>query len=134
MTARVLRQFPLEQGVSKAGNEWKKSTLLVEKDPQSQFPKQIALINMKNAEEFSQLPVGALYEFEFVIESREYNGRFYTDVKCLSFKPAQTQLHPQLQPQNQAPQPTYTQPQPRTYAPPQGNQYTPQPQDDGIPF
>ena len=133
MIAKVLRQFPLEQGVSKAGNEWKKSTLLVEKDPQSQFPKQIALTNMKNAEEFSQLPVGAIYEFEFVIESREYNGRCYTDVKCLSFKPVQTQA--QAQPQ---PQPLYQQagPQPQYAQAPQSNPYAqPQPsQDDSLPF
>lgn len=144
MTAVVLRQFQLQEGVSKTGNPWKKAQLLVERDPQSQFPKKILLTNMKDAEEFAKIPVGALYDFEFDIESREYQDKYFSDIKCFRFTPAQPiQLQaPVQQPQAYSQQPPQSHPQYSQPAPPQpirqGNPFA-QPQQaaqdgDDIPF
>lgn len=119
----VVAVLPLEQGVSKtSGNPWSKATIVVETP--GQYPKKVALTNMRNAEEFSKLPIGTQGVFKIDVESREYNGRWYSDVRCYAYEIAGAQ-------QTQAPQQTYAQPQP------QGNPYkqAPQPQgDDSLPF
>lgn len=119
LEALVIRKLNIESGVSKSGNEWKKGTLIVE--TQGQYPKQIAISNMKNVDEFMALEIGKPYKFGIDIESREYNGKFYTNVNAFSFQPMQGQQAPPQQP--------YTQPQ-QTYARPQGG-YAPSPQSSG---
>lgn len=140
LEAMVIRSLGIESGVSKTGNPWEKATIVVE--TQGQYPKKIALSNMKKAQEFVALPIGALYKFGIDIESREYNGKFYTNVTAYSFEPAanggQTEYYnPNPNPQ---PQPQVGIQQTPSYAPqpqPQGNPYaqapTPQ-QGEDLPF
>lgn len=67
-------------GTSQSGNTWSKATLIVETI--SQYPKKVAITNMKRAAEFDSLPMGTTATFDVELESREYNGRWYTDVSC----------------------------------------------------
>lgn len=135
----IIKILPLEQGVSKtSGNPWSKGTIVIETG--GQFSKKVVLSNMKKAEELVALPIGGQFIFDIDVESREYQGKWYTNVNCFRWTPANAQ--PQTPPPPQAPQPVFAQSQapqqanpyqhPQTY---QGNPY-PQAQqaDDGIPF
>lgn len=131
----IIQVLPLEQGVGKtSGNPWSKGTIIVEIGSGTQYPKKVAISNMKKAEELIALPIGSQYTFDIDVESHEYNGRWFTSVSTFRWSPIGTQ-------QAQAPQPVYTQPQVpqgNPYSqplPPQGNPYAqPQQRDDGIPF
>jgi len=71
----------VETGKSQDGNEWKKQTVIVTTG--GQYPKTIAVSCMgKTVDYSSQLKVGQTIDVEFDVQSREYNGRWYTDVKA----------------------------------------------------
>lgn len=96
LKAKVKQVLPVERGVSKkSGEEWSKATLIVEYGG-DRYPKQVALFNFKNADEFANLPLGSEHTFSINIESREFNGRWYTSVECWKWTSAS-------QPQQAAP-------------------------------
>ena len=102
---RVVANLGVQKGTSKAGNEWSKATVVVEYG--DQYPKKIALDNMKNADSFGALGVGTEGTFHIEVESREFNGRRYTSVNCWKWEttqqaPAQPVQQPVYQ-QAQAP-------------------------------
>lgn len=113
---KVVSNLGVQKGTSKAGKDWSKATLIVEYGD-SQYPKRVALDNLKNAEEFAKLAVGTEGVFHIEVESREFNGRWYTSVNCWKWETTQ-------QPQQAPAQQGYQQPQ----AQPQTAQ------DDGFPF
>lgn len=78
--AKVIGVCDLESGTGKNG-EWKRATIIVEY-LDGDYPHKVALTNMKNAEAFSKLQVGATGTFDVNINSREYQGRFYTTIDC----------------------------------------------------
>ena len=79
ITAKIIQLLPLQTGTSKNG-EWKKQEIIVETD--SQFPKKICLSVWGDKIKDDILQVGAKLQFSLEIESREYNGKWYTDVKA----------------------------------------------------
>lgn len=114
LEATVVAVLPLESGVSKtSGNEWKKATVIVETG--GQYPKKVVLSNMKRAEEFIALPIGSAFTFDIDVESREYNGKWFTNCSCFRWTPvgAQPQQAPVQQYQQPAPQ-AYQQPAPQS--------------------
>lgn len=78
--ARVVQKLPTESGTSKNGNQWCKASLIAETE--GQYSKKIKISNMKNADAFSKIAIGTEVTFKVEIESREYNGRWYTEVTC----------------------------------------------------
>lgn len=87
LQARVKEVLPIENGTSKSGNAWSKATVIVETlDPQ--YPKTVCLSNMKKAEEFAQLKPGHTFNFSYDLDSREFNGKWYTSVNCYAWSPA----------------------------------------------
>ena len=97
---RVIQSLGVQKGTSKAGKEWSKASIIVETD--GQYPKKVALDNMKNAEEFGKLPVGSTGVFHIEVESREFNCRWYTNVNCWKWEMDQAQPSAQ-QPQSSTP-------------------------------
>ncbi len=79
ITARLFQVLPLQSGMGKNG-EWKKQDIVVETD--GQFPKKICISIWGDKINESQLQVGNMLTIDFDVESREYNGRWYTDVKA----------------------------------------------------
>lgn len=88
-------------GTSKAGNNWEKATLIVE--TLEQYPKKVAISNMRRAGEFNSLPIGTTATFEIEVESREYNGRWYTEVNCWNWNIEYAQPYQPYQPYPQMP-------------------------------
>lgn len=75
----VKQILPVQSGSSKNG-QWKKQDFILETE--AQYPK-LVCINMwgDKIDEFS-LVVGEKVKVFINLESREYNGRWYTDVKA----------------------------------------------------
>lgn len=141
----IINVLPLESGVSKTnGNPWSKATIVVETE--GQYPKKVAMNNMKNAEEFVRLPIGARGTFKIEVESREYKGKWYSDIRCWAYElegqlaPPQQQYAQPLQPSSQQLPKGYGNypSQQQSYPPqPQGYQQPPQqqfPTEEDIPF
>ena len=79
LTAKLTQILPLQTGSGKNG-QWKKQDIIVETD--GQYPKKVCISIWGDKINESQLQVGAMLNISFDVESREYNGRWYTDVKA----------------------------------------------------
>ena len=79
LTAKILTLLPLQTGKGKNG-DWKKQDLIVETG--EAYPKRICVSVWGDKINLSTLVVGNELNIDFDIESREYNGRWYTDVKA----------------------------------------------------
>ncbi len=85
LTAKLIQILPLQTGTGKNG-EWKKQDIIVETD--GQYPKKVCVSIWGDKINPSQLVVGNKLKIDFDIESREYNSRWYTDVKAWRVEPA----------------------------------------------
>ena len=76
----TLKQIlPLESGTGQSGKDWKKQVIIVEyKD--GEYPK-TAAFSMWGASVEKIPAIGSEVEVSYNIESREYNGKWYTDAK-----------------------------------------------------
>lgn len=79
LTAKLIQVLPLQTGAGKNG-QWKKQDIIVETD--GTYPKKVCVSIWGNKISESQLQVGSMLNISFDVESREYNGRWYTDVKA----------------------------------------------------
>ncbi|HEY1023001.1 MAG TPA: DUF3127 domain-containing protein [Flavisolibacter sp.] len=79
LTAKLIQLLPLQTGAGKNG-QWKKQDIIVETD--GQYPKKICISVWGDKINESQLKVGNRLKIDFDVESREFNGRWYTDVKA----------------------------------------------------
>nr|WP_314758855.1 DUF3127 domain-containing protein [uncultured Porphyromonas sp.] len=76
----VLSILPLQTGTSKAGNQWQKQDFILE--TQGKYPRKVCICLFgDNVEKFT-LKVGQSVTASIDIESREFNGRWYTDVRA----------------------------------------------------
>jgi hypothetical protein len=78
----TLKQIlPLESGESKSGKAWQKQTIIVE--TQETYPKLIAVeVSEKAISRLQDYSIGHIITCLINIESREYNGRWFTSVKA----------------------------------------------------
>lgn len=79
LTAKLVHVLPLQTGQGKNG-EWRKQEVILETD--GQYPKKICVAIWGDRINEAQLKVGNTLKIDFDIESREYNSRWYTDVKA----------------------------------------------------
>lgn len=94
----VKQVLPLESGVSKSGNQWSKASVIFDVTTNPQYPKLVKVSNMKKADVFAKLTPGTKVNLKVEIESREYNGRWYTEVSAWGWD-----IIPNNQVQNDAP-------------------------------
>ncbi len=78
----ILKQIlPLESGETKSGKAWQKQTIIVE--TQETYPKLIAVeVSEKAISRLQDYQIGHTITCSINIESREYNGRWFTSIKC----------------------------------------------------
>lgn len=80
---RLTKVLAKESGTSKAGKDWSKQSIVVEQN--GTYPKSVCVeLGGKALEYFEKNPikVGGSLECEVNVESREYNGRYYTSVNA----------------------------------------------------
>jgi len=134
ITGKLIQKLPVKSGVSSSGNNWSKAEFVIE--TVEQFPKKVcANLWGDRARALDQFQEGSLITVSFDLESREFNGNWYTDVRAWKVEaatPAAVTGAPVYgQPQGYVQQPQgYAQPQQPMY-PPQG--YPQQPQGYGQP-
>ena len=122
LKVKLIQLLPLQSGVGKNG-EWKKQDIVAE-TTDSQYPKKICISIWGDKINSSQLQVGNDLIVDFDIESREFNGRWYTDVKAWKIELASI---PNGQPAPAAPDYTYSDMPPAPPTPPA-------PEFDDLPF
>jgi hypothetical protein len=79
LKAKLVQLLPLQSGEGKNG-PWKKQDIIVETD--SQYPKKVCISIWGDKINTSVLQVGNQLNISFDVESREFNGRWYTDCKA----------------------------------------------------
>lgn len=85
LTAKLIQVLTLQTGTGKNG-QWKKQDIIVETE--GQFPKKVCISIWGDKINESQLQVGSNLSISFDVESREYNGKWYTDVKAWKIEAA----------------------------------------------
>lgn len=105
ITGKVVRLGGLTEGTSARG-PWRKQDLIIETD--EQYPKTVCLTCWTNQiDEIQNMVPGQQIKAQIDISSREFNGKWYTDVRVWRFDPitATTPTQPAQQPMQQpAPQ------------------------------
>lgn len=79
LIAKLIQLQPLQSGMGRNG-EWKKQEIIVETD--GQYPKKVCVSVWGDKINPAILQIGNILDISFDVESREYNGRWYTDVKA----------------------------------------------------
>lgn len=79
LSAKLVQLLPPQTGTGRNG-QWKKQDIIVETD--GQYPKKICISVWGDKINEEQLKIGNRLKIDFDVESREYNGRWYTDVKA----------------------------------------------------
>ncbi|MBM3431797.1 MAG: DUF3127 domain-containing protein [Bacteroidetes bacterium] len=79
LNAKLISLLPLQTGNGKNGT-WKKQDIIVETD--GQYPKKVCISIWGDKIDEKKLVPGNRLKIDFDVESREYNGRWYTDVKA----------------------------------------------------
>ena len=75
----VILKTGLETGTTKTGNSYKKQFILIE--TQETYPKKVYIQFWGDkTDALSNVYVGAIVTVSINIESREFNGKYYTDV------------------------------------------------------
>jgi hypothetical protein len=73
-----------QEGVSKAGKSWQKKDVVITTD--GQYPKQVCLSVWGDSIDKFPLLEGNKVECDVDAESREYNGRWFTELKCYAMR------------------------------------------------
>ncbi len=79
LRARLVQLLPVQTGEGRNG-PWKKQDIIVETE--GQYPKKVCVSIWGDRADASVLKEGNMLNVSFDVESREYNGRWYTDVRA----------------------------------------------------
>ncbi len=80
IVGKVVQKLEVESGTSKNGNQWRKQSIIIETE--GQYPKKICFTLWGDKIDDASVVEGEMINAKVDIESREYNGRWYTDVKA----------------------------------------------------
>ena len=114
ISGRIALILPLQTGTSKAGNPWKKQGYVL--DTGGQYPKKVCFSLFGDKVDQFPIQVGQDVTVSIDIESREFNGRWYTEINAWNVTYAGQQPQLQAQAPQPAPAPAPTQPQPALQA------------------
>ena len=123
----LVQILPLQEGVSKqSGNPWKKQQWILETD--GQYPRRVMFQAFNARIDNLHLEIGKRYVISLDAESREFNGRWYTDVRAWKADKGMAPAAGQQMPPVNAPDPFGAPaPQPGAFASPENAQ-------DDLPF
>ena len=77
----IIQALPEVSGISKAGNAWKKREYVIE-NTEGQFARKVCFTCFGENADRIQLQPGQRVTVHFDLESREYNVRWYTEVRA----------------------------------------------------
>ena len=80
ITGKLITKLPQQSGQGKNGT-WTKQDFIIE--TQEQFPKKVCIsIWGEKAKELDAIAIGETMKIGINVESREFNGKWYTDIKA----------------------------------------------------
>lgn len=79
LTAKLIQVLPAQTGTGKNG-EWKRQNIILETD--GMYPKKVCITLWGDKTNPAILQVGNMLTISFDVESREYNGNWYTDLRA----------------------------------------------------
>ncbi len=83
--ARLLEELPMLSGTSaRTGNPWKKRQWVVETF--GQYPKKVMIQCFGDRSDSWNLEAGRDYTFSVDLESREFNGKWYSDINVYAVR------------------------------------------------
>lgn len=95
ITAKLIRLGNASEGTSQKG-PWRKATAVFE--TQEQYPNTVAVDFFNTRlEEVAKIPLGSICKVKFDVSSREYNGKWYTNLNGSGVEVLQA--HQQHQPE-----------------------------------
>lgn len=77
---KIIAALPEVSGVSRSGNSWKKKEYVLETF--DTYPRKVHFTCFGDNADKIVLQIGQVATISFDIESREYNGRWYTDIRA----------------------------------------------------
>jgi len=80
VTGKIIAVLPLQTGEGRNGL-WKKQEYVIEHDPNVQYPKRMVFSLWGEKIEMNNIQQGQYLKVTFDIESREYQGRWYNDIR-----------------------------------------------------
>ena len=83
---KIIHVLPLQSGTSQAGNQWKKQEYVLETE--DAYPKKVCFDFFGDRVDQFPLAIGDRVRLNFDIESREFNERWYTDIRAWRAEPA----------------------------------------------
>ena len=92
VTGKIINILPVQTGTGKAGNEWKKQELITRTE--ESYPKTICITLWGNTID-DKLKQEDRIKALIDIESREFNGKWYTTVKArkIDLLPSSNEVH-----------------------------------------
>lgn len=108
----VYKILPVTKGTSARG-EWQRQDVVFDYNDGGNFSRKICVTFFNRPDDVAKLREGATYNISVNVEAREYNGRWYTDVRAWRLQPKQQEAPaaapmPDLPPI--APEPAYAAP------------------------
>ena len=114
ITGKIIQQLPVQTGQGKNGT-WKKQEFILETG--DTYPKKVCIAVWGDKIDLNNFKTGTVVDVSFDVESREFNGKWYTDVKAWKVNAARQKDGNQGAP-----------------APAQSVNYNDAPQGDNLPF
>lgn len=82
LTGKVIAVLPLQSGTSnRNGNEWRKQEYVIE-TVNEQYPRKLCFNLWGDRIDQFKIQQGELITVSFDIDAREYNGRWYNDIRA----------------------------------------------------
>jgi len=103
VSGKIIAVLPPQGGMSKAGREWKKQEYVLE--THDSFPRKVKFDFFGDRVDQFKLNIGDEVTVSFDIESREFNGRWYTDIRGWKAEKSGAATAAQASQQPQAPIP-----------------------------
>ena len=89
-TGTVYKIMPATEGTSARG-PWTRQDVVFDYSDGGQFTRKICVTFFNRPDDVAKLREGAEYEVSVNIESREYQGRWYTDIRAWRLQPKQAE-------------------------------------------
>ena len=88
ISGKLYKILEAQSGKSAKG-EWKKQEFIIETE--EQFPKKVCIANWNDKIDLKSIAIGTALTLSVNVESREYNGKWYTDVRVWKMESKQNE-------------------------------------------
>jgi len=87
ITGNLTQRKAVQNGVSKQGKEWSKQIFHIDTGAQYNSEAHFYVFGVDKINELERLPIGTKITIHFNINSKEFNGKSYTDLEAWKIEP-----------------------------------------------